>query len=112
MMDIEINEQKKNPLLSRTEVRFLFDADALYIGARMHHDDSTALRALVTRRDREGSSEQLIVSLVPMPLAGPGAGLERDVARPHLGKPAHRRNPLPPPPRHLLIEWRRIAGLV
>jgi hypothetical protein len=47
----------------RTEVRVLYDDEALYVGARMHSRDPGAVRALVTRRDREGSSEQLIVSL-------------------------------------------------
>ncbi len=46
-----------------TEIAFLFDDDALYIGARMHSAPGTPVRALVTRRDRESSSEQLIVSL-------------------------------------------------
>jgi hypothetical protein len=47
----------------RTEVALLFDDDALYIGARMHADSTDRVRALVTRRDVESSSEQFIVSL-------------------------------------------------
>src|SRR5690606_689396 len=47
----------------RTEVRFLYDDDALWIGARMFSSDAEQIRALVTRRDREGSSEQIVVSL-------------------------------------------------
>ena len=46
-----------------TEVAFLFDDEALYIGARMRSAPGMPVRALVTRRDRESSSEQLIVSL-------------------------------------------------
>ncbi|HJU67249.1 MAG TPA: DUF5916 domain-containing protein [Gemmatimonadaceae bacterium] len=51
------------PATERTEVRFAYDDDALWIGARMFSTSSGAIRALVTRHDREGSSEQLIVSL-------------------------------------------------
>jgi hypothetical protein len=51
------------PASERTEVRVLYDDEALYVGARMHSRDPRAVRALVTRRDREGSSEELIVSL-------------------------------------------------
>jgi len=49
----------------RTEVAFLYDDDALYIGARMH---STAPRTLprgLTRRDGYGNAEHIVVSLDP-----------------------------------------------
>lgn len=48
---------------ARTEVAFLYDDAALYIGARMQKGGDAPVRALVTRRDNEGSSDQLIVSL-------------------------------------------------
>ena len=48
---------------TQTEVAFLYDEGALYVGARMHSADAGAIRALLTRRDRETSSEQLVVSL-------------------------------------------------
>ncbi|HEU5185632.1 MAG TPA: DUF5916 domain-containing protein [Gemmatimonadaceae bacterium] len=51
------------PAAERTEVRFAYDDDALWIGARMYSTSPATIRALVTRHDREGSSEQLIVSL-------------------------------------------------
>jgi hypothetical protein len=51
------------PASTETLVAFLFDDAALYVGARMKAAPGTPVRALVTRRDREGSSEQLIVSL-------------------------------------------------
>jgi hypothetical protein len=51
------------PAIERTEVRFAYDDDALWIGARMFSSVPSDIRALVTRRDREGSSEQIIVSL-------------------------------------------------
>ena len=51
------------PAVENTEVRFAYDDDALYVGARMFSRDPAAIRALITRRDREGSSEQIVVSL-------------------------------------------------
>lgn len=47
----------------RTEVAFLYDDDALYVGARMFDTTPQGVRALLTRRDRENSSEQLVISL-------------------------------------------------
>ena len=47
----------------RTEVRFLYGEDALYIGARMAGRVRGDVRAIVARRDREPPSERLIVSL-------------------------------------------------
>ncbi|MEJ7809296.1 MAG: DUF5916 domain-containing protein [Gemmatimonadaceae bacterium] len=51
------------PASEVTEVAILYDEDALYVGARMRSAHPAAIRALVDRRDREGSSEQFIVSL-------------------------------------------------
>jgi hypothetical protein len=51
------------PAIENTEVRFAYDDDALYVGARMFSGDPNAIRALITRRDREGSSEQIVISL-------------------------------------------------
>ena len=45
-----------------TEVRFVYDDEALYIGARMFGDPAE-IRADVTRRDVEGGAEQVIISL-------------------------------------------------
>jgi hypothetical protein len=50
------------PAIENTEVRFAYDDDALYVGARMFSRVPDAIRALITRRDREGSSEQLVIS--------------------------------------------------
>jgi hypothetical protein len=52
-----------SPAIENTEVRFAYDDDALYVGARMFSRNPSAIRALITRRDREGSSEQIVVSL-------------------------------------------------
>jgi hypothetical protein len=50
------------PATQWTEVAFLYTDEALYIGARLR-SDSAEVRALVTRRDREETSDQLLVSL-------------------------------------------------
>ena len=51
------------PATEATEVRFAYDEDALWVGARMHSANPAGIRALITRRDRQGSSEQIIISL-------------------------------------------------
>ncbi len=47
----------------KTEIAFLYDEDALYVGARMYHTDLANLSSIITRRDRSGASERVIVSL-------------------------------------------------
>ncbi|HWO57625.1 MAG TPA: DUF5916 domain-containing protein [bacterium] len=47
----------------RTEVGFVYDDDALYVGARMHCAHPESLRIELNRRDNPGNSEQLIVSI-------------------------------------------------
>ena len=54
--------QEGQPATQATRVAFAFDDNALYIGARLDSNDPKAMRALVTRRDREETSEQLLVS--------------------------------------------------
>ena len=51
------------PASECTEVRFAYDEDALWIGARMHSADPAAIQSVMTRRDREGVSEQIVISL-------------------------------------------------
>jgi hypothetical protein len=46
----------------RTEVAFVYAEDALYVGARLSEAPG-AVRALVTRRDREETSDRLVISL-------------------------------------------------
>lgn len=50
------------PATQATRIAFVYDGDALYIGARMESADPAAIRALVTRRDREETSDQLLIS--------------------------------------------------
>lgn len=47
----------------RTEVRFVYDEQALYVGARLRRDDPQAIRTSVTRRDAESDAETFTVSL-------------------------------------------------
>ncbi|MBR9977470.1 MAG: carbohydrate binding family 9 domain-containing protein, partial [Bacteroidetes bacterium] len=47
----------------RTEVRFSYDAQALYIGAIMYVDDPEEIQSTLSRRDNAGNSERLLISL-------------------------------------------------
>jgi hypothetical protein len=51
------------PAVDSTEVRFAYDEHALYVGARMYSANPSEIRALVTRRDQEGISEFIAVTL-------------------------------------------------
>jgi hypothetical protein len=47
----------------KTEVAFVYDDDAVYVGARMHCTNPENIIATVSRRDNPGTSEKIIVSL-------------------------------------------------
>ncbi len=47
----------------RTEIAFVYDGGALYIGARMFHEDPSNIAEAMTRRDEMGNVETLAVSL-------------------------------------------------
>ena len=47
----------------RTEVAFLYDDDALWVGARMHSRDPASIQALLSRRDQGAQSQHLWISL-------------------------------------------------
>ncbi len=47
----------------RTQVRFMFDADNLYIGARLYRTDPDRIETQVSRRDQPGGAEELEISL-------------------------------------------------
>ncbi|OJT19714.1 hypothetical protein BO221_35825 [Archangium sp. Cb G35] len=51
------------PSTLRTEVAFVYDAEALYVGARMASDKPEDIETVMTRRDESGSAERLIISL-------------------------------------------------
>ncbi len=46
-----------------TDVRILYDDDALYVGARLKRSDPAAIRTSITRRDGDSDAEVFIVSL-------------------------------------------------
>ncbi|MDB4889568.1 MAG: hypothetical protein JWL61_1423 [Gemmatimonadetes bacterium] len=46
-----------------TDVRILYDDDALYVGARLHRTDPSAIRTSITRRDGDSDAEVFTVSL-------------------------------------------------
>ena len=45
-----------------TEVRLLYDDDALYVGARMYHPDPASIRTTLTRRDGDSDAERLVIA--------------------------------------------------
>ena len=47
----------------KIEVRFLFDEDYLYIGARMERKNPEKIQAYVSRRDNMSNSERIIIIL-------------------------------------------------
>jgi len=51
------------PAMHKTEVGFLFDESSLYIAARMYFENPDEIHAYVTRRDKAGNSERIIISL-------------------------------------------------
>lgn len=62
--------QQKEPVQfatpgDRTEVAFLYDDEALYVGLRMLSRDPSRIPHDVTRRDQYGNSEHIVVSLDP-----------------------------------------------
>ena len=46
-----------------TQVKLLYDDDALYVGARLRRSDPSAIRTSITRRDGDSDAEVFIVSL-------------------------------------------------
>ena len=46
-----------------TEVRFLYDSDALFVAARMFHPDPERIRTTLTRRDAESDAERIVIAL-------------------------------------------------
>ncbi len=46
-----------------TEVRFLYDSDALFVAARMFHPDPERIRTTLTRRDAQSDAERIVIAL-------------------------------------------------
>ena len=56
-----------------TQVKLLYDDDALYVGARLQRGDPSAIRTSIMRRDDDSDAEVFIVSLtrhLPRPAHG------------------------------------------
>jgi hypothetical protein len=51
------------PATERTEVRVLYDDDALYVGARLYDSKPDSIRAQLARRDRVSNSDRFLVFL-------------------------------------------------
>jgi hypothetical protein len=51
------------PATERTEVRFIYDDEALYVGARMYSRNPASIQAPVSRRDNGDQAERILVSL-------------------------------------------------
>ena len=60
---IQKDPNEGTPATTDTEVGFVFDDNALYIGARMHSLGRDDIRAVMSRRDNAGNSERLLVSI-------------------------------------------------
>ncbi len=60
---IQKDPLEAQPAATSTEVRFVYDADALYIGARMRSQGRKDIQAPSSRRDNPGNAERLIVAL-------------------------------------------------
>ncbi|HSP81844.1 MAG TPA: DUF5916 domain-containing protein, partial [Myxococcaceae bacterium] len=60
---VQKEPEQGRPATLRTEVAFLHDADALYVGARMEGDGAEEAATVMTRRDESGVAERLIISL-------------------------------------------------
>jgi hypothetical protein len=76
------------PATEKTEVRVMYDADALYIGARMHDSDPAGITRRLSNRDTsDNDADRLMVFLDPRRDRRTGvefwvsaAGVQRDVA--------------------------------
>ncbi|HEX6432723.1 MAG TPA: hypothetical protein VFZ87_00705, partial [Gemmatimonadales bacterium] len=51
------------PSTERTEVRVLYDDDALYVGARLYDSRPDSIRAQLARRDRISNSDRFLIFL-------------------------------------------------
>lgn len=56
-------EDRGYPTSERTEVAFLYDDEALYVGARMSSSSPADVQRLISRRDNPGTAERVLVSL-------------------------------------------------
>ena len=62
---IQRQPDEGRPAQYQTEVRVLFDSDAMYIGARMYEPDPRSIARQMTRRDEEGQFDYFAVEVDP-----------------------------------------------
>jgi hypothetical protein len=60
---VQKQPEEGSPAVDDTEVRFLYDDGALYVGARMHKRDPATIRAPMGRRDGGFQAEVLLVAI-------------------------------------------------
>lgn len=60
---IEKHPDENTPPGEPTEIRFLYDVNNLYIGARMYRAKPDSIVAYVSKRDNPGMSERIIITL-------------------------------------------------
>ncbi|MGH7664886.1 MAG: DUF5916 domain-containing protein [Gemmatimonadaceae bacterium] len=60
---VQENPEQGEPATQRTEVRILYDDEAIYIGARLFEMDPSDIRATLTRRDQSSASDRFTVAL-------------------------------------------------
>ncbi|MFN2398004.1 MAG: DUF5916 domain-containing protein [Gemmatimonadaceae bacterium] len=59
----QANPKEGAPAGERTEVRILYDDDAVYVGARLYERDARRIRTALTRRDADSPSDLFTVAL-------------------------------------------------
>jgi hypothetical protein len=62
---IQRQPDEGRPARYQTEVRILFDDEAMYVGARMHEPDPRSIARQMTRRDGEGQFDYFAVEVDP-----------------------------------------------
>jgi len=100
------------PETSYTSDEMMTIADALGEArdvARAHYRFPAVLDQHPLAREHD---DQLVLAVVPMALARPGAGLERDMARAEIGQASGWSEAAVPASGDRLVERRRIAGAV
>jgi hypothetical protein len=58
----QMNPHEGQPATERTEIRFLYDDDAIYVGARLHDSDPAGIRSQLARRDAGTSADRIEVA--------------------------------------------------
>lgn len=57
------NPDEGTPATEETEVAFAYDNDALYVACRMYSPEPDNIQTIISRRDRSGNSERIIISV-------------------------------------------------